>query len=99
MAYKLIITELFEKSFAKTSLWIENEWSHYSSQKFEQKVIDIIAGIVLNPKIGRQSLSRKNIRSRMVTKHNRIYYRFFQNTITILELFETKTNPKRNKYE
>ena len=98
MAYKIIITEAFERSAAKTSEWITTNWSLLSAEKFDKKIMDIITSIILSPKSGRQS-GRKNIRSRMVTKHNRIYYKFIQNTITILELFETKTNPKNNKYE
>jgi len=98
MAYKVIITNSFQKATANTSKWIEINWSLRSAQNFDKKIIDILASITLNPKLGKQSV-RKNIRSRMVTKHNRIYYKVSRNTITILELFETKTNPKNNKYE
>ena len=98
MAYKIIITEKFENSAAKTSQWIEKEWSLNSSLEFDKKLNDIIHELSLNPNIGRLS-ARKNIRSLRVTKHNRVYYRVSKNQITFLDLFVSKQNPKRNKYE
>ncbi len=98
MAYKIVITENFEKSAARTSKWIEKEWSLKSSLVFDKKQRDIIKILISNPKIGRQS-NKKNIRSLHVTKHNRVYYRIVKSQITILDLFESKQNPRRNKYE
>ena len=98
MAYKIIITENFENSAAKTSQWLEKEWSLKSAIAFDEKLKSIITELSLNPTIGRLS-NKKNIRSLRVTKHNRIYYKISKTQITILELFESKQNPKRNKYE
>ena len=41
----------------------------------------------------------KSIRKLVITKHNKVYYRINKNEIYILALFETRMNPKRNKYE
>ncbi len=71
MAYKLIITKKFESSAAKTSLWIQKEWSLKLSLQFDKKLEDTINELILNPKIGRLS-SKKNIRSLRVTKYNRL---------------------------
>jgi plasmid stabilization system protein ParE len=98
MAYQIIITEKFENSAAKTSQWIEREWSLKLSLEFDKKLSDIINELSLNPNMGRLS-ARKNIRSFRVTKHNRVYYKISKNQITFLDLFESKQNPKRNKYE
>ncbi len=98
MAYKLIITKKFENSAAKTSLRIQKEWSLKLALQFDKRLKDTINELILNPKIGRLS-SKKNIRSLRVTKHNRIYYRISKTQITILDLFESKQNPKRNKYD
>jgi plasmid stabilization system protein ParE len=51
-----------------------------------------------NPNIGRAT-SHRNIFSFGATKYNRIYFRVEKNQVTFLDLFESKTNPKRNKYE
>lgn len=99
MAYQIILTEIFEESAARTSRWLESEWSVSSALKFEGKLLQVITAIGNNPLVGRVSAKRKNIRSIAVTRHNRIYYMVGQNTITILELIETKMDPRRNKYE
>ncbi len=98
MAHKIKLTEKFEKSAAKTSRWIERDWSLKSALEFDKKLRDIITQLSLNPNIERIS-RRQNIRSLRVTKHNRIYYSISKTQIIILDLFESKLNPKRNKYE
>jgi plasmid stabilization system protein ParE len=98
MAYQIIITKKFEKSAVKTSHWLEKEWSLKSAIDFDEKLKKIITELSINPNIGRIS-KKKNIRSFRVTKHNRIYYKIFKNQIIILDLFESKQNPKRNKFE
>ncbi len=49
--------------------------------------------------MGSVSRKNKNIRKFTITKHNKVYYRFKKDEIVILSLFETKTNPRSNKYE
>lgn len=98
MAFKVITTKKFEKSAAKTSRWIEKEWSLKASLKFDKRIENVLDELAKNPTIGRISL-KKDIRSLSVTRHNRIYFRVSEDQITILDLFETKTNPERNKYE
>jgi plasmid stabilization system protein ParE len=98
MAYKVISTLRFEISVQKTSLWINEVWSAKSADKFEQKVSAAITRIANNPGTGRLS-AKKNVRSVLVTNHNRLYYRVNGKVITLLLLFETKQNPRRNKFD
>ena len=42
MAYKIVITEKFEKSAARTSQWIQTKWSLKSALEFDKKLKDII---------------------------------------------------------
>ena len=99
MAYKIIVTAYFEETAAKTSQWLEDKWSAQSADKFDQKLKSAIERISKRPFTGRLSNNRKNIRSVPVTRHNRIYYSISNDTITLLELFETKQDPERNKFE
>jgi plasmid stabilization system protein ParE len=98
MAYKVVSTLRFEISVQKTSLWLNEVWSAQSADKFEQKVSAAITRITNNPATGRPS-AKKNVRSVLVTNHNRLYYRVKGKVITLLFLFETKQNPRRNKFE
>lgn len=99
MAYQVILTEVFEESAARTSRWLETEWSYASAIKFEKKLLQVITSLSNNPLIGRISAKRKSIKYVLVTRHNRLYYMVAQNTIIIPELIETKMDPRKNKYE
>jgi plasmid stabilization system protein ParE len=99
MAYRLDFTEQFEMSTARTAKWLKKKWSFGSAQKFQDKLAVAIEKIIANPFIGQRSRKFENIRSIMVTKHNRLYYRITDTTITFLELIELKQSPHRNKYE
>ena len=99
MAYKLIITQYFEETAAQTSRWLKYRWSLNIAAKFEAKLLQVIDKIINRPTIGRVSIKNKTIRSVLVTKHNRLYYSIDGDTITLLELFETKQHPRKNKFE
>ena len=99
MAYKIVITENFEKTIAVTFRWLELVWSKQSADKFEIKLRAAIKRIEINPSTGKLSNKIPNMRSVPVTKHNRIYYSIVSDTIILLELFETKQNPAKNKFE
>jgi plasmid stabilization system protein ParE len=99
MAYQIVVTEYFEETTANTIRWLEAEWSSQSADKFEKKLKAAIERISKSPTTGKLSSHFKNIRSVLVTKHNRIYYKMEGEIIILLELFETKQSPQRNKYD
>ena len=99
MAYQIIVTEAFEDSVTKTSEWLTHKWSIRSALKFEKKLRSAIQQIIINPKIGRVSARQKDIQSILITGHNRLYYQVYDKSLALLELVETKQNPKRNKFE
>jgi plasmid stabilization system protein ParE len=99
MAYEIIVTDHFEETVAQTANWLQYRWSADSALKFQSKLLSIVVKISNRPGIGRVSLKDKTVRSVLVTKHNRLYYSISGNSIILLELFETKQNPRRNKFE
>jgi len=99
MAYRLDFTEQFEKTSAKTARWLKKEWSLRLAQEFRDKLAVAIEKVISNPFIGKRSNQYDDIRSVLVTKHNRLYYRITDNTITFLEIIELKQSPHRNRYE
>lgn len=99
MAYRLDFTDQFEKTSAKTAKWLKKEWSFKSAQAFQDKLAVAIEKVISNPFIGQKSSKFEDIRSVLVTKYNRLYYRITDTTITFLELIELKQSPHRNRYE
>lgn len=60
-----------------------------------EKRIDFIAA---HPEAGKASQKRKNVRCVLLPPHSQIYYRFENETIEILLLFDMRQNPKKNPY-
>lgn len=99
MAYTVVVTESFEKTVSGTYKWLSVKWSLQSAAKFAIKLQEAIDKIRQNPNAGRRSVAYQNIRSMFVTRYNRIYYRISGDFIELLELFETRQSPGKNKYE
>ncbi len=99
MAYKIIKSKKFLNNLLNVQNYLEKEWGLKAAINFQTIIDQKLAALSLHPKIGITTSKRKNIRKINITKHNKIYYRIKNRTITILILFESKQNPERNKYE
>jgi plasmid stabilization system protein ParE len=56
--------------------------------------------IAINPFIGKAAGKGNNVRSFVVTKHNKLYYRLIgEEVIEIAALFDTRQNPVKNRFE
>ncbi|MEO6455622.1 MAG: type II toxin-antitoxin system RelE/ParE family toxin [Ginsengibacter sp.] len=51
------------------------------------------------PRIGNISDQNKTVRSLLITKHNRMYYRIKENIIEVINLYDTRIHPKKNPYK
>jgi plasmid stabilization system protein ParE len=51
------------------------------------------------PNVGIASIKYPRIRSIVITKHNKLYYRTHTDKIEILSIFDTRQNPAKNIYE
>jgi hypothetical protein len=70
-----------------------------TEEQSKEKLAIAIDKVTRNPSMGKMSRKYKDIRSVLVTKHNRLYYQISDTTITFLELIEMKQSPHRNRYE
>ena len=99
MAYKIMLNNRFVERAENLAQWLEKEWSKKVADDFVNKLNATILNISKNPFIGSPSETRKNIRKLKVTIHNKIYYRVTGNKITFIKLFDTRQNPKKDKYK
>jgi hypothetical protein len=42
---------------------------------------------------------KPELRTILITKHNRLYYKFTNDRIIIINMFDTRKNPKKNRYD
>ena len=99
MAYKIRYNKTYLKELKVIAGWLEKKWSKKTADDFVKEVYNKIHNLSITPFAGTITQKSPDIRKLVITKHNKVYYRVKGNTITVLNLFETKLNPKRNKYE
>ena len=101
MAYQIIIKKKlsnFTNKVQKVLTYLEKEWSEKVASEFLVKIDGRIILLKKQPFIGMPSKKIKDIRSLLVTRHNRMYYKVVKDKIIILNMYDTRMNPKRNPY-
>jgi plasmid stabilization system protein ParE len=74
-------------------------WSVEVAEKFRHKVESRLYNLSFQPYIGRLSEKRENIRSILLSKYNRLYYRLTEDTIELISLFDMRQDPFKNKFD
>ncbi len=97
MAYQLIQKKRFKNKLVKLLDYLETEWGFKVAKSFLEKMDNHLELISQQPFIGELG-GHKNVRSILITKHNRVYYTVEGNTIKILNMYDTRMNPKKNRY-
>jgi plasmid stabilization system protein ParE len=99
MAYEIIVKKRFTNKVTKLLIYLEKQWGEAVAQKFLQKLDRQIERIHLHPHTGIQVKNFKQTHSVLVTKHNRMFYRIKNNTVEIINMYDTRRDPKKNPYE
>ncbi len=74
-------------------------WSVDIAARFINIIESRLETLSVFPKIGIASLKEDRVRSIVVTKHNKLYYRVSEDCIEVLNIFDTRQDPKKNKYD
>jgi len=99
MALKIVWTENAIQDYKLVVDYLLLEWSLAVAEKFAETIdrrIDVLSRF---PNIGIASTKDLSIRSIVITKHNKLYYRLLSDTIEILSIFDTRQNPQKNLYQ
>ncbi len=97
MGHQIIEKKRFTNKLFKLLEYLEKEWGHKVAANFFAKIKAHLNLLSNQPYIG-QLESKKNIRSILITKHNRLYYRVEGSSIEVLNMYDTRMKPKKNKY-
>jgi plasmid stabilization system protein ParE len=99
MAHKVVVSKTFVKNTAAVNNYLKAEWNQKVADDFNQLLLNSILLIAGRPGVG-SFAKGKNVRKLVITKHNKLYYRVnTTKTITLLNLFDTRRSPKRNRYD
>ncbi len=98
METKIVVTKRFRKNTMSVYQYLLKEFSSKTAYLFLKKIEQRIELIVKHPTIGKLSSKKKNIRSIILSPYNLLFYRYSNNTVEILCLFDMRKNPKKKPY-
>jgi len=99
MALKVKWTNIALEDYRQVVDYLIENWPITVAEEFIQNTESRIETLTLFPNLGISSNKMKNIKSIVLTKHNKLYYRISDEIITILNLFDTRQNPTKNKFD
>jgi len=98
MAYQIIVKKRFTSKVQKVLAYLEKEWSHKVAADLLIKIDRRFALLTKQPTIGKPSSKIKKIRGLLITRHNKLYYTIEDDKVIILNMYDTRINPKKNPY-
>lgn len=84
--------------FDEIVLYLLENVSETSAEKFVQKTNDVIETLKKYPEIGRQSTVYKTVRQYKIDKFKRLYYRKQGSKLIIVYIYDDRQNPDLNPY-
>jgi len=99
MAFQVIIKSRFANRFKKVSKYLKMEFGSKAANDFYKLVIDKIDLLANRPNIGSQT-AIAGVKSVLVGRgrQNKLYYKLSKNNLVILDMKDTRLNPKRNRF-
>lgn len=99
MAFQIIVKKRFTSKVTKVLAYLEKEWSQKVASEFLLKIDRRIELLAKQPYVGAPSAKVKDVRGLLITRHNRLYYKIKGEKVIILNMYDTRMNPKRNPYK
>lgn len=96
MAHKIIYKKRFLNKLLKLLDYLKKEWGENVSHNFIIKLQKRLHTLSGQPYIGVPSSVIKPVRSILITRHNRLFYRIKDDTIEVINMYDTRSNPKKN---
>ena len=90
MAYEIVLSKRFQNKLVSLLEYLEKEWGKKVADDFLTKVDLRISSLQRHPFIGTLT-TITHVRSIHISRHNRMYYKVVDNTVTILNLYDTRT--------
>lgn len=97
MVYKIIFKKRFENKLRNLFLHIESEFGLLVAQKFAKQLDKKFQLLKQQPFVGQPSINIPQVRSLHAGKHNRFYYKIEHDKVIIINMYDTRINPKKNK--
>jgi plasmid stabilization system protein ParE len=99
MALKIIWTANALEDYKRVIDYLVKEWSAGIAERFSENVQARLETLSNYPFLGIVSTKDLSVRSISISRHNRLYYRVTSIAIEVLDIFDTRQNPEKNRYD
>ena len=97
-AVKIIVTPSADADVNEIADFLEGNWSPQLAIRFLNAFYKSLDLLETAPEIGTQSQKIPGVRRKMIDKPNALYYELLNETLYVLRLFDTRSNPDDNPY-
>ncbi len=92
--YKVLWSKRAYNNLANIISYLEENWTEKEITKLSQKLDRCISIIERNPEAFPASHTKPELRRVVITKQNILYYKIDRNIIKLVNIFDTRRNPK-----
>lgn len=98
MAYQIVWTDNAAEDYESVITYLYLKWNVAVALDFINIVNAKLDTLSLQPNIGLVTDDNENIRSILITKHNRLFYSITNNIIEVLDIFDTRQHPLKKPF-
>ncbi len=98
MVKQITWEEKADKTFEEIAAYLQDEYSLKVAIKFAEDVYEKLDLLVLYPEIGHPSLIDPTVRMVKIGKNHLMFYRCDGYELIIVDIFNTRQDPKLRKY-
>ncbi|SFT77284.1 Plasmid stabilization system protein ParE [Algoriphagus locisalis] len=91
MAREIVWTKRASNSFRRITNYLEYEFGEKTTRNFILRTFNVIDLLKANPEMGTIESFELGIFGFLITKHNRLFYRFSQLELILLNFFDTRS--------
>ena len=99
MERQIVLKKRYINNLLKLLTYLKAEWGEKVTTEFIARLDKRLLDLLSQPYIGIQSEVVKEVRGILITRHNRVFYKVETSKIIILDIKDTRMNPKRNPYK
>jgi len=98
MALQIVWTKRAKANFGSIVGYLEANWSEQVTTGFAKRVYSFLEILAEFPEIGSIQDQQRGIRGFLVEKQTKIFYRIEGKKLYLLNFFDTRQDPKQEKY-
>ncbi|HEX8461400.1 MAG TPA: type II toxin-antitoxin system RelE/ParE family toxin [Segetibacter sp.] len=97
MVYKIVFKKRFQNKLDKLLTYIDSEFGLIVAQNFASQLNNKFHFLQLQPFACTPSANFPNVRSILIGRYNRMYYKIESDKIVVINIYDTRIHPKRNR--